>query len=155
MSKLTLPTSSQGHSSQYEYTQHSDSTSSMPCAPTPIRRPRRRPTHLLQLPKQCPKPPRNNNNRHHQLLNPQLHRPQQQHRRYISELLGQLGDERVDVQLELHDQDMRRRGDMVDVFPTARIRERWIRLFDLREFALFGAAAWGPDSRCAGVLWGV
>ena len=61
----------------------------------------------------------------------------------------------MDVQLELHDQDMRTRGVMVDVFPEAGIREPWIRLFEVREFELFCASAWGPNSGSAGVLRGL
>lgn len=140
------------HSSQYEHTQHIISSSSVPRAPTPISRSRRRPTHLLRLPKQAPNLARNDRDK---LLKPQLHRPQQQYRRHISELLGHLGNERLDVHLELHDQDMRTWGDVGDVFPAARVRERRIRvrLFDVGEFEMFGATTWGPGHGCAGVLW--
>lgn len=158
MSKLTLSTSfSLNHSSQYELAQYPGPPSSMPCAPTTVSCPRCRPTRLLQSsrqPQDAPRDSHSHSHNHKQLFNPKLHRPQQQHGRHVPQLLGHAADEPMDVQLELYDQDMRTRGDMVELFPTTSIREHRVRLFYFRESELFSAAAWGSSHRCARFLRG-
>lgn len=160
MSKVTLLTScSHNNSCQYEHAHFPgpSSLSSMPCATTPIS-PRRRPTRPLRSPRRHQNAHRDNHSHkpdYKQLFDPQLHRRQQQHGRHIPQLLGHAGDDPMDVQLELHDHDMPAWGDMVNVFPATSIRQRRIRLFDIRQSELFGAAAWGTGHGCACFLRGL
>ena len=159
MSKPTHSTSfSPNHLSQYELAQNPGSSfSPMHRAPTTISCPRCRPTRLLQPARAHQNAPRDSDSdrdrdKHQQLSNPKLHRRQQQHGRHLPQLLGHAADELMDVQLEPDDQDMHERGEMDELFPPPRLRQRLIRLLDNRECELYRAAARRPRNGRARIL---